>query len=245
MQTNEHLLKPPHIVIIDDNVEIAELIATYLRKHFYQVAVFSEPTDVIGYIEKSLPDLIIVDLLMPKLDGLSLSKEIKQRWAIPIIMLTAVSDEVEKVVAFETACDDYLVKPCELRVILAHIKSLLRRRHSGQYLNKASVKRLCFNGFRLELELRRLVTPEGIEVSLSLAEYAILSFFAHHPNQVHTRREICASIKKLAPLWDERRVDLVISHLRKKIGRYLKEEALFKTIKQQGYLFAATVRSET
>lgn len=237
------LTNPPHILVVDDNVEIAELIATYLKKHFYQVSVFSDPTKVMTSMENQKPDLMIVDLLMPQLDGLSLSKLVKQKWSIPIIMLTAVSDEIEKVVAFETACDDYLVKPFELRVVLAHIKSLLRRRNSLHASIKASIKKLYFNGFYLVLESRRLITPEGIEVTLSLAEYAILNFLAQHPNQVHSRQEICTAIKKSVPLWDERRVDLVISQLRKKMEQYVQEE-LLKTVKQQGYLFAATVRSE-
>lgn len=237
------LTNPPHILVVDDNVEIAELIATYLKKHFYQVSVFSDPTKVMTSMENQKPDLMIVDLLMPQLDGLTLSKLVKQKWSIPIIILTAISDEIEKVVAFETACDDYLVKPFELRVVLAHIKSLLRRRTSLHASIKASVKKLYFNGFHLVLESRRLITPEGIEVTLSLAEYAILSFLAHHPNQVHSRQEICAAIKQSVPLWDERRVDMVISQLRKKMEQYVQEE-LLKTVKQQGYLFVATVRSE-
>lgn len=234
-----------HILIIDDNVEIAELIATYLTKHFYQVTLFSDSTQVMDFIKVSTPDLMIVDLLMPKLDGLTLSKQVKQQCEIPILMLTAVSDEIEKVVAFETACDDYLVKPFELRVVLAHIKSLLRRRNHAQSAKvKRDVAKLYFSGFTLVLASRRLITPDGVEVTLSLAEYAILNFLAHHPNQVHGRQEICLSIKKWIPLWDERRVDIVISQLRKKISQYLQGEELLKTVKQQGYLLAATVRSE-
>ncbi|MCK4359978.1 MAG: response regulator [Candidatus Cloacimonetes bacterium] len=220
------------IAIVDDEPDIVELIAHHLKKENYKVKEFYDGESLLSYLKTNLPDLIILDLMLPEIDGLEICRILKrdERTAsIPIIMLTAKGTETDKVVGLELGADDYIVKPFSPRELIARVKAVLRRIEAKPHKTKI-IKR---NDLIIDL-LKYKVTIKGKEINLTTTEFKLLSILAERPGWVFSRNKL------LDKLWGEdkivldRTIDVHITQLRKKLGEYSK---LIKSVRGIGYKF--------
>ena len=233
-----------HILVVDDDAEIRALLREYLQKQDYRVTAVADGKAMRGAIEVSKPDVIVLDLMMPGEDGLSLCRDVRARSSVPIIMLTARGDETDRIVGLEMGADDYLPKPFNPRELLARIKSVLRRARSvPDNLRQPDAASYRFAGWTLDVATRNLAAPDRVVVALSGTEYRLLRVFLDHPNRVLTRDQLIDFMlsRDAAPF--DRSIDVQVSRLRHRLRDDAKEPAIIKTVRGQGYVFATQVEA--
>jgi two-component system OmpR family response regulator len=230
----------PHILVVDDDREIRDLLNRFLVKHGLRVSTARDGVEMTRTLDGAAIDLVVLDLMLPGEDGLSLCRKLRSTTNLPVIMLTAMGEDTDRIVGLEMGADDYLPKPFNPRELLARIKAVLRR---VQSLPAASPKgdTAKFDGWTLDLGSRRLTSPQGEEVELSTGEYDLLLAFATHPRRVLSRDQLLdlARGRTAAPF--DRSVDIQVMRLRRKIEADPKEPRLIKTVRGGGYMFAAEV----
>jgi two-component system OmpR family response regulator len=233
----------PHIAIVDDHKDIRELVARYLGEHGYRVSVADSAASLRRLLQRSAPDLIVLDIMMPGEDGLSVCRHLRTTSNLPIILLTAVAEDTDRIVGLEMGADDYVTKPFNPRELLARVKAVLRRAQSlppRQALPRS--KAVCFDRWTLEVGRRELVSADGVAVPLSTAEFRLLSALLDHPGLVLTRDQLLdLTVGRAADVYD-RSIDNQVSRLRRKIEADPKNPLLIKTHWGGGYSFAAEVR---
>jgi two-component system OmpR family response regulator len=235
---------PDHILIVDDDVEIRGLLGEYLRKQGYRATAVADGRAMRSAMEKSRPDAIVLDVMLPGEDGLALCRDLRARSDIPIIMLTARGDETDRIVGLELGADDYLAKPFNPRELLARVKSVLRRARSlPENLRPQERRFYRFAGWTLDATSRNLTAPDRVVISLSGAEFRLLRVFLEHPNRVLTRDQLIDLMlsRDAAPF--DRAIDVQVSRLRHRLREDAKEPALIKTVRGQGYVLAAPVEA--
>ncbi|MDH4557401.1 response regulator [Pseudomonas sp. BN417] len=230
------------ILLVDDDQEIRELLETYLSRAGFQVRSVADGQGFRRALGEEAADLVILDVMLPDEDGFSLCRWVRahQRLAqVPIIMLTASSDEADRVIGLELGADDYLGKPFSPRELLARIKALLRRVGFGQ--ERAVVEVLAFDDWRLDMISHRLFHLDGEEVILSGADFALLKLFLDHPQQILDRDTIANATRGREVMPLERIVDMAVSRLRQRLRDTGKAPRLIRTVRGAGYLLAAQV----
>ena len=230
------------ILLVDDDQEIRELLETYLSRAGFQVRSVGDGQGFRRAMGEEAADLVILDVMLPDEDGFSLCRWVRahQRLAqVPIIMLTASSDEADRVIGLELGADDYLGKPFSPRELLARIKALLRRVGFGQ--ERAVVEVLAFDDWRLDMISHRLFHQDGEEVILSGADFALLKLFLDHPQQILDRDTIANATRGREVMPLERIVDMAVSRLRQRLRDTGKAPRLIRTVRGAGYLLAAQV----
>ena len=230
------------ILLVDDDEEIRELLQTYLSRAGFQVRTVGDGAGFRQAIQDEVADLVILDVMLPDEDGFSLCRWVRehQRLAqMPVIMLTASSDEADRVIGLELGADDYLGKPFSPRELLARIKALLRRAHFTQDRPAGDV--LAFDEWRLDLISHRLFHVDGEEVFLSGADFALLKLFLDHPMQILDRDTIGNATRGREVMPLERIVDMAVSRLRQRLRDTGKAPRLIRTVRGAGYLLAAQV----
>ena len=231
-----------HILIVDDGAEIRGLIREYLQKHGYRVATAANGRELRSAAQTAPPDLIVLDLMLPGEDGLELCRELRTGSNVPIIMLTSRGDETDRIVGLEMGADDYLPKPFSPRELLARIKSVLRRaRALPENLKREEVSSFRFAGWTLDVVTRSLTSPQGVVVPLGGTEFRLLRIFLDHPNRVLTRDQLIDLMLSRDANPFDRAIDVQVSRLRHRLGDDAKEPAIIKTVRGQGYVFAAEV----
>jgi two-component system OmpR family response regulator len=236
------MAKQDHILIVDDDAEIRGLLGEYLQKQGYRATAVADGKGLRAAMEKSRPDVIILDLMLPGEDGLALCRDLRARSEIPIIMLTARGDETDRIVGLELGADDYVAKPFSPRELLARIKSVLRRTRSlPDNLKPEEAGSYRFAGWTLDVATRNLTGADGVVVPLGGTEFRLLRIFLEHPNRVLTRDQLIDLMlsRDAAPF--DRAIDVQVSRLRHRLGEDAKEPAIVKTVRGQGYVFAARV----
>lgn len=235
---------PDHILVVDDDTEIRSLLHEYLQKQGYRVTAAADGKGLRAAVANSHPDLIILDLMLPGEDGLTLCRELRARSEIPIIMLTARGDETDRIVGLELGADDYVAKPFSPRELLARIKSVLRRaRALPENLKTEESGCFRFGGWTLDAATRNLISPQGVVVALSGTDFRLLKIFVDHPNRVLTRDQLIdLMLSRDAGPYD-RAIDVQVSRLRQRLGEDAKEPAIIKTVRGQGYVFAMHVEA--
>jgi len=231
-----------HVLIVDDDAEIRDLLGEYLRKQGYRATAVADGKGLRATIEKSRPDVIVLDLMLPGEDGLTLCRELRARSEIPIIMLTARGEETDRIVGLEMGADDYLAKPFNPRELLARIKSVLRRARSlPGNLAPERITALRFAGWTLDVATRNLTAPDGVVVPLGGTEFKLLRIFLGHPNRILTRDQLIDLMlsRDAAPF--DRAIDVQVSRLRHRLREDAKEPAIIRTVRGEGYVFAAHV----
>jgi len=222
------------ILIIDDDQKLVSMIKNYLEKDGYEVITAFDGVEGIEKIENHSPDLVILDLMLPKLDGLEVCRLIRRESTIPILMLSAKGEEADIVVGLELGADDYLSKPFSLRELSARIKAILRR--VSKLKGDERVKRniLKFKTFQVDLQ-KHEVQVKGEKVELTATEFALLTMLATNPGRVFTRDQLLDRVRgrELTPF--DRSIDIHISHLRQKIEPDPKEPIYVKTVWGVGY----------
>jgi two-component system OmpR family response regulator len=230
----------PHILVVEDDRETRELIARYLKSRSFRVTAVRSGIEMRQALATGSFNLLLLDLMLPGKDGLTLCRELRAENAtIPIIILTALGDEPDRIVGLESGADDYLPKPFSPRELLARISAVLRR--SDASFKHDLLKRLTFAGFILEPERRRLLDPAGSEVELTAAEYDLLVALAQRPRRVLNRDQLLDLTKGREATPFDRSIDVLISRLRRKLQYGVEPPEIIKTVRSGGYVFAEEV----
>ncbi len=231
-----------HILIVDDDREIRELLADYLQKQGLRCTAAENGRRMQAALESAQIDLIVLDLMLPGEDGLTLCRNLRTRSNIPILMLTARGDDMDRILGLEMGADDYLAKPFVPRELYARIRSILRRaRALPTRGGEAAGRAAAFAGWRLDPVARRLVDADGLEVSLSGAEYRLLRVFIDHPQRVLSRSQLLDLTQGREAEPFDRSIDLLVSRLRQRLREDAREPAILKTVRNEGYVLAARV----
>ena len=231
-----------HILIVDDDRDIRDLLSEYLQKQGYRVSVAADGRAMRATLSRSAPDLIVLDLMLPGEDGLVLCREVRAQSDVPIIILTARGEEVDRIVGLEMGADDYLAKPFSPRELVARIKSILRRtRALPSNLKPDEARFIRFAGWTLEVATRNLVSPEGVTIALSGTDYKLLRIFLDHPNRVLNRDQLIDMTQSRDAGPFDRSIDLQVSRLRRRLNDNPKEPAIIKTARGEGYVLATEV----
>jgi two-component system OmpR family response regulator len=239
METQSHLL------VVDDDREIRALVGEYLRKNGYRVSLAADGRQMGAVLEESRIDLVVLDLMLPGKDGLSLCRDLRARSNLPVLMLTAKSEPFDRVVGLEMGADDYLVKPFEPRELLARIRSVLRRTQAlPANLMPQPPRRYRFAGWVLDADAHQLLSPQAVVVTLSGAEFRLLQVFLAHPNRVLTRDQLMDLLQGRDADHFDRSIDLRVSRLRQKLNDDARAPELIKTLRNEGYILVASVELE-
>jgi two-component system OmpR family response regulator len=234
-----------HVLVVDDDREIRDLLGRFLTKHGYRVTVAQDGKDMRRALADWHIDLVVLDLMLPGEDGLSLCRDLRAKSQIPVIMLTMMGEETDRIIGLEMGADDYLPKPFNPRELLARMKAVLRRaKCTPATPATAGRKVLGFSGWKLELGLRRLESPRGLIVDLSAGEFDLLVAFVEHPQRVLNRDQLLDLTHGRAEAPFDRSVDMQVSRLRHKIEANPKEPELIKTVRSGGYIFTAVVTQD-
>lgn len=233
----------PTLLIVDDDAGIRDLLNEFLTQHGFQVLLANEGVAMRALLARNKVDLIILDIMMPGEDGLSLCRQLRAQSNIPILMLTAIGEQVDRIVGLEMGADDYLNKPFHPRELLARIKAILRR-VQNPLLEKKQPGNLIYHfaGWILDGGLRKLLSPEKSEVNLSSGEYALLLVFLERPQQVLSRDQLMDLTKNREAGPFDRGIDIQISRLRHKIEENIKNPTMIKTVRSGGYVLAVPVK---
>src|SRR5262245_61321406 len=229
----------PHILIVDDDRDIRELLSDYLARHGCRVEVAADGKAMFEALDAWRIDLVVLDLMLPGEDGLSLCRRLRTISDVPVIMLTAIGDEPDRVVGLELGADDYVSKPCYPRELLARIRAVLRRRTPSA--PAVAGERLAFNGFVLDVSSRTLVAPDGSTTELTSGEFDLLRVLVERPQQVLSREQLLDLTRGREAAPFDRSIDSQISRLRRKIEADPSQPALIKTVRNGGYSFVAPV----
>ena len=234
---------PGHVLVVDDDREIRDLLGRFLSKHGYRVTAVADGKEMRRALTDWKIDLIILDLMLPGEDGLSLCRDLRAKSPIPIIMLTMMGEETDRIVGLEMGADDYLPKPFNPRELLARMKSVLRRARSAPAdMPTGRSDILYFADWKLDIGRRRLESRRGLLVDLSSGEFDLLVALAEHPQRVLNRDQLLDLTHGRAEVPFDRSIDMQISRLRRKIEANRTLPELIKTVRGGGYLFTAVVR---
>jgi len=234
----------PQILIVDDNREIRDLLARYLEKNGMRTRTAADAKSARQCLHDWAIDLMVLDIMMPGEDGLSLCRELRSEGKLPIIFLTAMDEETDRIVGLEMGADDYLAKPFNPRELLARIKAVLRRYHTlppGDATPDAGTTTVQFGKWTLDTAKRHLEDESGIVTPLSTAEFRLLSVFVSHPGVVLSRDRLLDLTQGRDAGPFDRAIDNQVSRLRRKIEDDPKDPQIIKTVWGGGYTFAAAV----
>lgn len=235
---------PTRLLLVDDEAALREPLAEYLARQGFVVEQAASAAEARARLRDAPPDLVLLDIMMPGEDGLSLCRHLAESHAIPTILLTARTEATDRIVGLEIGADDYVTKPFEPRELVARIRSVLRRARKSMATRQAEEANFLFEGWRLDPLKRKLTDPEGAVVTISSVEFRLLLAFLEHPRQVLDRDRLLDMVQgREAHLFD-RAVDNQISRLRRKIEVDSRNPALIQTVWGGGYLLAADVRRE-
>src|SRR3569623_1065698 len=234
----------PHILVVEDDKDIGLLVAKYLKANEMRVSIAESGRAMDRVLADTRISLIVLDRMLPGEDGLSICRRLRASSDIPIIILTAQADEVERIVGLEMGADDYLGKPFNPRELLARIRAVLRRRDDARSSAATPKRSYKFAGWSLDGTMRRLYDPKGTRVELTGAEFEVLLVFCERPGRTLSRDQIIDLTQGGDAAPSERSVDILISRLRRKLERDPKDPELLQTIRSSGYLFSPEVTSE-
>ncbi len=232
----------PHILVVDDHRDIRDLLAKYLAKHGLRVTVADGGAAMRRAMKTSGIDLVVLDIMMPGEDGLSLCRHLRETTDLPVILLTAMAEETDRVIGLEIGADDYLTKPFNPRELLARIKAVLRRAQSLPRSRGATInERIRFDRWIFDPNRRELIDTRGTATPLSTAEARLLSSFLDHPGMVLSRDQLLDLTQGRAAKVFDRSIDNQVSRLRRKVEADPKNPTLIKTVWGGGYTFGAQV----
>ena len=232
----------PHILVVDDDRDIRDLLSRFLKKNGFRIDAAANGKDMRAALAASSIDLIVLDRVMPGEDGLNLCRDIRAESRVPIILLTLLGSDTDRIIGLEMGADDYVVKPFNPQELLARIKAVLRRANDisvKSYLRQA--KALSFAGWTLTRTMRELTSPDGVLISLTDGEFDLLLAFAEHAQTVLSRDQLLDLTRGRSAIAFDRSVDMQITRLRRRIERNPDEPELIKTVRNKGYVFTPDV----
>jgi two-component system, OmpR family, response regulator len=233
----------PHLLLVDDDADILALLTSFFRKHSHIVSTATNSAEMFAVLKKQPIDLLILDIMLQNEDGFSVCRALRAISQIPVIMLTAVADPMDRVVGLEVGADDYITKPFDQRELLARVKAVLRRTAEKPLVPTRSETRpiLCFAGWRLDVARRELRSMDDTLVLLSGGEFELLLAFAEHPQHVLTRDQLIDLARGESHLAYDRSIDVLVSRIRHKLEPDPKNPSLIRTVRNGGYIFAPAV----
>ena len=226
----------PRILVVDDDPGIRDVLSEFLGRHGYAVETVGDTGAMDAAMDDRPPDVIVLDLMMPGEDGLSACKRLHAAGGPPVIMLSAMGEETDRIIGLELGADDYLPKPCNPRELLARVRAVLRRRREAP--REAQALSVSFDGWKLDLVRRELSSPQGVTVNLSTGEFNLLRAFVERPERVLTRDQLLDLARSPASEAFDRAIDVQISRLRRKLDDGSGRE-MIRTVRGEGYVFAA------
>ena len=232
----------PHILIVDDDREIRDLLGRFLERQGLRVALARDAREARRLWPLGRYHLVVLDLMLPGESGLDFARWLRTQSDVPIVMLTAMGEETDRIVGLELGADDYVAKPFNPRELLARIRAVLRRANGeGERAKEPPPKAIRFAGWVLEPSRRRLTDPQGTEVTLTGGEYELLTVLVERPNRVLTRDMLMDLLhgRQAGPF--DRAIDVAVSRLRRKLEDDGRNPSLIKTVRGGGYVLAATV----
>ena len=234
--------RSPHILIVDDDREIRDLLARFLKKHDYRADSAADGRAMTKLLETGHFDQVVLDLMLPGEDGLSLCRKLRAESNLPIIMLPAIGEETDRIVGLKMGADDYLAKRFNPRELLARIRAVLRRAGRPTLGSEDDTGRmLTFEGWRLDVTRRELRALDGVLVPLTAGEFDLLVAFAEHPKRVLSRDQLLDLTKGRTAAPFDRSIDVQLSRLRRKIETEPKDPTIIKTVRGGGYIFTSDV----
>lgn len=231
-----------HILLVEDDPEISQMVADVLTENGFAASCASSASEMDDILERKPVDLVVLDVMLPGEDGFSICRRLRNSSSIPIIMLTARRADVDRIVGLEIGADDYVTKPFNSRELVARIRALLRRTHSGPAVYGKPARPLEFDGWRIDLVSRQLHDPDGVQVALTSVEFDLLSAFCRKPGQILSREQLIELTHGGTSGPIERSVDVHISRIRQKIEPDPKDPRTIKTVRLAGYVFTPRVR---
>ena len=232
---------PPHILVVDDDREIRDLLARFLERQSFRVTAVRDAREARRHWPLGHYQMVVLDLMLPGESGLDFARWLRTQSSVPIVMLTAMGEDTDRIIGLELGADDYVAKPFNPRELLARIRAVLRRAGETQSRSEAAPKALCFAGWRLEPPRRRLLNPDGVEVPLTGGEYDLLYALAERPNRVLTRDMLLDLLRGRQAGPFDRAIDVAVSRLRRKLEDDGHNAQLIKTVRGGGYVLAAQV----
>lgn len=239
--------RTPHILVVDDDREIRTLLARFLGNHGFRVTVAADGREMAKALDDKGIDLVVLDLMLPGEDGLTLCRNLRAKSDLPVVMLTAMGEETDRIVGLEMGADDYLAKPFNPRELLARIKAVLRRfgaradAPAPRDEAESGDRVVTFAGWRFNLDSRDLVSPDGVTVPLSGGEYDLLVVFVTRPQRVLSRDQLLDLARGRDAQPFDRSIDVQVSRLRRKMEADAANPVLIKTVRGGGYVFAPAV----
>lgn len=231
-----------HILVVDDDREIRELLARFLERNRLRVTAVRDAREARRVLPHANFHLVVLDLMLPGESGLELARWLRSQSDVPIIMLTAMGEETDRIIGLELGADDYLAKPFNPRELLARMRAVLRRAGEPVARREATgAQALCFSGWTLEPARRRLINPEGVEVALTGGEYDLLLALVERANRVLTRDMLLDLLRGRQAGPFDRAIDVAISRLRRKLDDDGRHAQLIKTVRGGGYVLATTI----
>jgi two-component system OmpR family response regulator len=231
-----------HVMVVDDEASTRTMVGDYLTMHGFRATLCDGGAALRIAFDKEAPDLIVLDLNMPEEDGLSIIRDLKQKSSVPVIMLTATASAIDRVVGLELGADDYIAKPCELRELVARIRSVLRRTQgpgAGAQTDAAPKNKVVRFGTKwLDLDARLLRDDEGVEHPLTASEFGLLKAFAENPKRVLTRERLLDLANARDPDAFDRAIDIRITRIRRKIEPDPARPSVIRTVRGAGYVFS-------
>ena len=239
------LLDPePHVLLVEDDAEMRHLVARLLREAGFRVSAARDGREMWEVMESpaGAPDIILLDVMLPGASGLDLLRRLRERGRVPVMMLTARGEEMDRVLGLELGADDYVAKPFAPRELVARVRALLRRAALAEAAPDPRSRRIAFAGWVLDTARRELTAPDGASVDLSGAEYDLLLAFLEHPGRVMSREQLLEVARRRVGVDPfDRTVDVQVSRLRRKIEPEEGSPSLIKTVRGAGYVFVAEV----
>jgi DNA-binding response OmpR family regulator len=227
--------RAPRILLVDDEQPIQTLLSFPLQRDGYEVVQASDGREALTRFSEQAFDLVVLDVMMPRMDGLEVCRRLRARSSVPIIMLTAKSEEIDKVLGLELGADDYITKPFSMREFRSRVKAALRRSGMAQ-ADEDAERPVESNGLRID-PAKRAVTLEGETIATTFVEFEILNALARSPGRVFTRDMLLSRVWGDSAYRDPRTIDVHIRHLREKIERDAKEPDFIFTVRGVGYRF--------
>jgi DNA-binding response OmpR family regulator len=226
----------PTILLVDDEDSIQKLLTYPLEREGFRVVSARDGQEALDVFAAESPDLVVLDIMLPKIDGLEVCKRLRARSTVPIIMLTARDDELDKVVGLELGADDYITKPFSIREFRSRVRALLRRAKLPAYLGEEGSELISADGLKIDLA-RRVVELEGTSVQLTYVEFELLRTMAANPGRVFSRKMLLEELWGGAEYREPRTIDVHVRHLREKLERDPREPEFIHTVRGVGYRF--------
>lgn len=219
------------ILIIEDNEQIVDVLTRYLNKAEYETAVIHDGKDALPYFEQNQVDFVLLDIMLPNVNGFTICQQIREKSTVPIIMITAKSEDADRILGLEVGADDYIIKPFSPKEVLSRIKAILRRIH---FEKEPTITQLSLGSLRLFLEKRQAIVDEQ-EIKLTKKEFELLVLFAKYPNKVFTRDNLLDAVWGYDYFGDSRTVDSHIKRLRAKLKKASVADCQIETVWGEGY----------